>query len=40
MERIICFMSMILQVSPGIKGTANVRRRLKQRMIKWEESKF
>lgn len=33
-------MSIILQVSPDIKGAANVRRRLKQRMIEWEESKF
>ena len=40
MERFLCFMSMILPVSPDIKGATNVRRRLKQGIIKWEESKF
>ena len=39
-ERVLCFMSMILQVSHNIKRAANVRRRLKEKMIEWEESKY
>ena len=40
MERVICFISMVLQTSSDIKGAANVKRRIKQRLVEWNEGKF
>ena len=40
MERVLCFISMILQTSSDIKGTANVKRRIKERFAEWNEGKF
>ena len=40
MERVLCFISMVLQTSSDIKGTANVKRRSKQRIVEWNEGKF
>ena len=40
MERVLCFKSMVLQTSSDIKGTANVKRRIKQRIVEWNEGKF
>ena len=33
-------MSMILQTTSDVKGTANTRRRVKQRLVEWDEEKF
>ena len=33
MEKVICFMSMILQRSPDLKGVGNIKRRIKQRIL-------
>ena len=31
---------MILQTTSDIKGTANTKRRVKQRLVEWDEEKF
>ena len=31
---------MILQTTSDVKGTANTRRRVKQRLVEWDEEKF
>ena len=37
MKRLLCYMSMILQISLDINVTTNVRRRIKQRLADWDE---
>ena len=37
MEQVTCLMSMILQITPDLKGTGNIKRKLKQRILEWEE---
>ena len=39
-ERILCFISMILHTASDIKGAANVKRRIKQRLVEWNEGNF
>ena len=40
MEKVICFMSMILQRSPDLKGAGNIKRRIKQRILDWNDKKY
>ena len=36
MEKVLCFMSTILQTSPDVKGSANIRKRVRQIFLDWE----
>ena len=40
LEKPLCFIESVLQAKPGIKGTPNIRRRIKQRSLEWEHEKF
>ena len=39
MEKVMCFMSMILQRSTDLKGAENIKRRIKQNILDWNEKK-
>ena len=39
-EKLMCFVSMILQRSPDFKGVSNIKRRIRQRILEWEEKKL
>ena len=36
----MCFMSMILHRSPDLKGVGNIKRRIKQRILDWNDKKY
>ena len=40
MERVLCVMSVTLQMSLDIKGAAHIKRRIKQRLVEWYKDKF
>ena len=40
MERVLYFKSMVLQTSSDIKVAANGKRRIKQRIVEWNERNF
>ena len=40
MEKVLCFMSTILQTSPDVKGSVNIRKRITQRLLDWENKKY
>ena len=40
MEWPLCFIASMLQVTSDIKGTANIRCRITQRITKWKEGKY
>ena len=40
MEKPLCFIAIMLKVAPDVKGTPNIRRRIKQRLLEWEQGKF
>ena len=40
MENVLCFMATILQTSPNVKGSTNIRKRVSQRLIYWENKKY
>ena len=35
----LCFMALALQTSPDVKGSTNVRKRIKNKLLEWEEDK-
>ena len=40
MDRPLCFLAVMLQRSPDVRGASNVRARIKQRLKEWTEGKF
>ena len=40
MEKVLCYMSMILHTSPDVKRTSNIRKRINNRITDWIDKKF
>ena len=40
MEKVLCFMSTILHTSSDVKGSSNIWRRVRQRLLDWENKKY
>ena len=40
MEKVLCFMPMVLQIFLVVKGASNIQRKIKQRLVDWVDKKY